>query len=145
MRKINKIIVHCSDSHCGTAEEIDRWHKQRGWKGIGYHFVICNGYPWPSRAYIKGWDGIVQDGRPVEQIGAHCRGHNQDSIGICLIGKRCFTGQQLFIALPFLLARLLREYNLTPDDVYGHQDFNQQKTCPNIDTGILRRIANMGR
>ena len=73
MRHINEIIIHCSATPEGrdyTVADIDRWHKARGWRGIGYHYVIYR-------------DGSVHAGRPVEQIGAHCTGHNANSIGIC--------------------------------------------------------------
>ena len=76
MRQINDIIVHCSATKEGrdyTVADIDRWHKARGWRCIGYHYVIYR-------------DGSVHAGRPVEQIGAHVTNHNANSIGICYIG-----------------------------------------------------------
>ena len=76
MRRIDEIIIHCSDSPEGRndkAEDIRKWHKQRGFNDIGYHYVID-------------LDGTVEKGRPVEQAGAHCTGHNRNSIGICYIG-----------------------------------------------------------
>ena len=66
MRKITEIIIHCTatrpDAEC-TVESIRRYHRSLGWHDIGYHYVI---YP----------DGSVHSGRPVEQAGAHCPGHN---------------------------------------------------------------------
>lgn len=62
MRNIKEIIVHCSATPEGrdyTVADIDRWHKQRGWKGIGYHYVVYR-------------DGSVHKGRDVSGIGAHC-------------------------------------------------------------------------
>ena len=76
MRKITKIIVHCSATPEGrdyTVADIDRWHRQKGWNGIGYHFVIYR-------------DGSVHTGRDVEVMGAHCTGQNANSIGVCYIG-----------------------------------------------------------
>jgi N-acetylmuramoyl-L-alanine amidase len=76
MRRIDKIILHCSATPEGkhfTVADIDRWHRERGWKGIGYHYVI----------YL---DGSIHKGRPEEIIGAHCSGQNAYSIGICYIG-----------------------------------------------------------
>ena len=76
MRKIDKIILHCSATKVGqhfTTENIDQWHKARGFSGIGYHYVI----------YL---DGSVHKGRSEDQIGAHCLNHNSSSIGICYIG-----------------------------------------------------------
>lgn len=76
MRKINKIIIHCSATPEGreiTVEDITLWHKKRGFKTIGYHYII----------YL---DGSIHIGRPEEEIGAHCVGQNSNSIGICYIG-----------------------------------------------------------
>lgn len=76
MRKITEIIVHCSateEDKDYTVDDILQSHKQRGFKDIGYHYVIYR-------------DGSVHSGRPIKQIGAHCLGHNAHSIGICYIG-----------------------------------------------------------
>lgn len=82
MRNIAEIFVHCSATKpewmaarsCQQkVEEIDRWHKANGWSGIGYHFVVDR-------------QGDVCLGRPVEKVGAHVKGHNSNSIGICLVG-----------------------------------------------------------
>lgn len=76
MRKINKLIIHCSATPEGRAvsvSDITRWHRERGFRTIGYHYVI----------YL---DGSVHAGRPVSEEGAHCLGQNRNSIGICYIG-----------------------------------------------------------
>lgn len=76
MRVIDKIIIHCSatpERKHFTTEDINNWHIQRGFKNIGYHYVI----------YL---DGSIHKGRPEEEIGAHCTGANTTSIGICYIG-----------------------------------------------------------
>ena len=76
MRKINQIIVHCSATPEGkdfTVQQIDAWHRQRGFRCIGYHYVIYR-------------DGSVHRGRPEDRVGAHCTGHNAHSIGVCYIG-----------------------------------------------------------
>lgn len=76
MREINSLIIHCSATPEGrdfTVEDIDRCHRQRGFRCIGYHYVIYR-------------DGSIHPGRPVACEGAHCLGHNADSIGICYIG-----------------------------------------------------------
>lgn len=76
MRDIDLIVIHCSatgpDMNIG-AEQIDGWHKQKGWRGCGYHFVIRR-------------DGSVEKGRDVRQMGAHARGFNTSSIAICYAG-----------------------------------------------------------
>lgn len=76
IRKINLIVVHCASTPEGkdfTVKDIDRWHKERGWKGIGYHWVVYR-------------DGSVHAGRPESEIGAHAAPYNSHSVGICYIG-----------------------------------------------------------
>ena len=76
MRSINKIIVHCSATQEGRdldAAEINRWHLKRGFNGIGYHYVVL-------------LDGTIEYGRSVYKQGAHVKGENKGSIGICYIG-----------------------------------------------------------
>jgi hypothetical protein len=135
---INKIIIHCSDSGWGDAEEIDLWHKDRDWDCIGYNFVLLNGYAKSSDEYKASYDGKIEDGRPVEYVPAHCRGHNQDSIGICLIGIDEFTPSQLSTLLN-LLEDLCIDYDIEPDDIYGHYEFSD-KLCPNTDIEPIRDI-----
>ena len=76
MREINKIIVHCSATREGEnfeVAEIRKWHLARGFNDIGYHF------------YIDLY-GEIHKGRDINKIGAHCKGHNRNSIGICYCG-----------------------------------------------------------
>ena len=128
MRQINEIIIHCAATREGrdfTVEDITRWHKARGFATIGYHYVIYR-------------DGSIHEGRPLEQIGAHCVGHNKHSIGICYIGgctsdgktpKDTRTPEQkeaLFALLRHLKARFP---NAT---IHGHRDF-AAKACPSYD------------
>jgi N-acetylmuramoyl-L-alanine amidase len=82
-----------------SAQIINQWHKQRGWTGIGYHYVI--------RA-----DGTVETGRPLNRTGAHAKGRNLGSIGIVLTGNNNFTSEQE-IALAQLCRDLLKRYNIT--------------------------------
>ena len=83
MREIKKIIVHCADTPEGRdvrTAEIKRWHtEERGWSDIGYHWVVE-------------LDGSLHAGRPEEVSGAHCKGHNSDSIGICYVGGSDASG-----------------------------------------------------
>ena len=136
MRKINSLIIHCAATPEGkdfTVADIDRWHKKRGWKGIGYHFVIYR-------------DGSVHEGRPLAQAGAHCVGHNAESIGICYIGgldgegkpKDTRTPQQKE-ALVKLVAELRQKYNISKQHIYGHCEF-AAKACPCFDVKKEFRI-----
>ena len=130
-RVIKKLIVHCSDSPDDRvtvdAAEIDRWHRERGFAKIGYHYVIKR-------------DGTVEPGRREAEVGAHVAGHNSDSIGICLVGRSAFDLRQL-ASLSKLLSFLVLKYKLTASDVYGHRDFDKGKTCPNIETSLLRELS----
>lgn len=128
MRSISKIIIHCSATPEGkhfTVEQIRSWHtapkpKGNGWRDIGYHFVI----------YL---DGSIHTGRPIEQVGAHCSGHNAHSIGICYIGgcdaadptgrtpKDTRTPAQK-AAMERLVRGLLRKY--PGARVRGHRDYS---------------------
>jgi len=140
MRKINMVVIHCSDSSIGDADLIRKWHLDKGFSDIGYHYIILNGCPNHKDAYDPALDGIVQIGRPEEQIGAHAIGVNKNSIGICLIGKKTFT---LFqgMALTKLLKDLMIRYNLPILRVIGHYEVRKTgKTCPNIDMCLLRDL-----
>lgn len=124
---INKIIVHCSATPEGRdidSTRIDKWHRDRGWKMIGYHYVIR-------------LDGSIELGRPMSMQGAHVRGHNENSLGICYIGgvdkdmvaKDTRTDEQKE-SLLLLLKTLKKIY---PDaKIHGHRDFSS-KACPSFD------------
>ena len=141
MRKINKIIVHCSASEWGDVDAITGWHRERGWRTIGYHYVVHNPYPkWQFYAEFRPrfeYDGLLAIGRDISQPGAHAKGHNDDSIGICMVGDRVFTSAQ-FRSLQKLLKTLMRQYGVTTENILGHYELNSDKTCPNLDMGILR-------
>jgi hypothetical protein len=121
MRKINEIILHCSatSKKSITAKTIRQWHLDRGWSDIGYHFFIRS-------------NGLIEFGRPLNKAGAHCRGHNRYSIGICLNGlkERDFSLTQL-MSLRLLL--LILKLVFKKVKVYPHNKFNRYKTCPVFD------------
>lgn len=126
MRAINKIVIHCSASHQNVdVDDIRKWHvNERGWSDIGYHYVITS-------------DGDVQEGRPMYKSGAHVAGHNHDSIGVCWVGgykgvDNRTDAQKL--AMRELVMRLIVEFDIEPNNVLGHCDFEGvTKTCPNFD------------
>lgn len=128
MRTINKIIVHCAatpETMDIGAQEIKAWHLQRGWSDIGYHYIIKR-------------DGKLERGRPIDIAGAHARGHNIDSIAVCLIGgvdahnDPCnnFTNLQ-----KRKLKQVLDFLTLTFDcEALGHRDLPKvRKACPSFD------------
>jgi len=117
MRNVDKHIIHCSDSAFGDAEMIRQWHLERGFKDIGYHFVIRP-------------DGEIEVGRMMNHVGAHCAKHNTKSIGTCLIGKESFTEKQ-FRSLRALHKMLKSFYPYI--ELCAHNQFNAYKTCPNFD------------
>ena len=130
MRPINEIIIHCAatrpewganQSAEWKRNQIDKWHKDRGWSGIGYHYVIDR-------------DGTVVEGRPLERVGAHVKGHNTGSIGVCLIGGHGSSATDAFLdnytpeqdkALRDLLAKFPHIAKIT-----GHNDYTNAKACP---------------
>lgn len=106
-------------------EDIDRWHRSRGWKSCGYHFVVRR-------------DGTVESGRPVEEVGAHCRYHNKYSIGVCYEGGLDEDGKpadtrtsEQKVAMRRLIARLLVRFPRAI--VVGHHDLDPMKECPCFD------------
>lgn len=122
---IDKIVVHCSDTPSSMdigAQEIHQWHLDRGWDGIGYNAVIRR-------------DGIIEWGRPAWQSGgfwkgSHVKGHNHNSLGVCLVGSDYFTR----IQLASLRSVILMWQNWHPNTkVVGHCDLDSGKTCPNFD------------
>ena len=127
-RTIKELIVHCSATPEGKDYSVDtirQWHLQRGFSDIGYHYVIYR-------------DGSIHMGRDESIIGAHCTGHNANSIGVCYIGgcasdgktpKDTRTAQQKQ-SLVKLLKELKTKYPQA--SIHGHRDFSS-KACPSFD------------
>lgn len=130
MNKPNKIFVHCSATNDHNlsirAEDIDRWHKERGFTSIGYHYVILK-------------SGEIQKGRLDDRIGAHAKGFNTDSLGICLVGTYDFNKKQIE-SLVNLICYLMRRFGIDVTDLKGHYEVNANKTCPNIPGEVLRKL-----
>ncbi len=137
MRAINEIIIHCAATKPSMnigADWIRELHiKQNKWKDIGYHFVILR-------------NGAVDDGRPVEQIGAHCKGHNTGTIGICLVGgidnsglpQNNFTPEQ-FESTQLLINALVERFP-TIKKLSGHNDY-ANRPCPCFKVPEILSIA----
>lgn len=127
-RNIKELIVHCSATPEGkdfTVSQIKQWHLQRGFSDIGYHYIIYR-------------DGSIHIGRDESVIGAHCTGHNTNSIGVCYIGgvatdgktpKDTRTAEQ-----KKSLVKLLKELRVKypQASIHGHRDF-ANKACPSFD------------
>lgn len=129
MRVITLFIIHCSAVHPwqkSGVKEIDRWHRQRGWKhGCGYHYVVRR-------------DGTIETGRPLEMVGAHCVNHNNHSVGICYEGGLDMSGNPADTRTPeqkeALRKLLLQLHERFPKAIVaGHNAFNPMKSCPCFD------------
>ena len=129
-RATNWIVIHCSATRAIMdigAKDIRRWHQQKGWKDIGYAWVIRR-------------DGTVERGRDQDEIGSHVKGHNADSVGVCLVGglndetwqpEANFTRAQ-WSSLETLVRTLSKRYPQAK--VLGHRDFaGVHKACPCFD------------
>ena len=134
MRTITLIILHCSAVRPGqqsSAKDIDNWHKSRvtrnstHWKGIGYHFVVRR-------------DGSVEKCRDIEEVGAHCVGHNRHSIGICYEGGLDASGSAVDTRTPAqkeALWKLVEELHqkFPRAVIVGHRDLDPNRDCPCFD------------
>lgn len=132
------ITIHCSDSLFGDVPVINAWHVARGWKEIGYHFVILNGNIKDSKHFNSKLDGAIQQGRSLLKVGAHVLGHNAGNIGICLIGKQNFSEAQ-YNSVFSKVCELMHKYNISIENVRGHYEYDHDKTCPNINMMEFRK------
>ena len=119
--KISLLVIHCSDTpdHKNlTGMDIHQMHLGFGWDGVGYHKIVQR-------------DGTIENGRPEYWIGAHAKGINSISLGVCLIGRRHFSKEQ-FKSLKLILLNWRRKFPKTK--IIGHRDaIKTDKTCPNFD------------
>ena len=132
MRIITLIVIHCSavrPDQTSSAKDIEKWHKDRGFNGIGYHYVVRR-------------NGEIEPGRPESVIGAHChvkgQNHNKHSIGVCYEGGLDIRGQpadtrtaEQKAAMRQLLEDLHRRYPRAL--IVGHHDLYPPKPCPCFD------------
>ncbi len=127
-RKITEIIIHCSATPDGkdyTVDDIRRWHKQRGYSDVGYHYIVYR-------------NGQLVQGRDVNIIGAHASGHNAHSIGICYIGGMNAENTQpedtrTLRQKARLLSLLVDLRKLYPNArIIGHRDLSEDKNGDGI-------------
>lgn len=128
-KKTKSVVIHCSASPPNVktgVKDIDRWHRQRGFMMVGYHWVIKT-------------DGEIQEGRDEDFVGAHVGGYNHDSIGICLIGgvdkdlkpENNFSKEQM-LSLLVKLKEIREKYPQI--NILGHRDYpGVAKACPSFD------------
>jgi N-acetylmuramoyl-L-alanine amidase len=137
MRDLNRIILHCSATREGkdfSADTIRDWHVNgNGWRDIGYHWVIR-------------LDGSIEVGRPLDEKGAHTKGHNKDSVGVCYIGGCDADGkpkdtmnpeQEKAWRMIVLSLRTLYGNHIT---IHGHNEF-ANKACPSFT--VKEKFADM--
>lgn len=130
MRRIDYVVIHCADTFADQdigVEDIRHWHVAgNGWSDVGYHFVCRR-------------DGTVEEGRDIKTIGAHVKGFNNHSIGLCWVGGRGENGspennmtKDQEVSLRGVVDRMLSAF---PDAVLmGHNDFpGVSKSCPVFD------------
>ena len=126
-QKVTYLVVHCSDTaddDALTGRDIHQMHLGFGWDGVGYHRIICR-------------DGVIEYGRPDYWVGAHVRGFNDVSLGVCLIGRQSFTDAQMQ-ALEIVLRNWKSSYPLA--EIVGHCDFDYtNKTCSNFYVAVWCR------
>lgn len=151
MRPVNTLIIHCSATKPGAdigAADITTWHQKQGWRTIGYHYVIRR-------------DGTLENGRPEAEAGAHTKGYNASSLGICLVGgldaygnpAPLFTAAQM-ATLKTLIIDLKKRYPIRT--ILGHRDFSPDrdgdgivephewiKYCPCFDVDIWLRTGQI--
>ena len=137
MRKINKIVIHCTATPEGrehNVADIRRWHLKRGFSDIGYHYLI----------HIN---GKIEVGRPLHRIGAHTSGENTGSIGVCYVGgmtkdmkkAKDTRTQAQKDSLVKLLHELIYKYNKDMT-IHGHNEF-ANKACPSFN--VQEEYANL--
>ena len=127
----SRVIIHSSATRIGDTVDVDtirKWHLARGWSDIGYHFIV-------DRA------GLIHHGRDLKYIGAHTKGQNHDSIGICLLGGIDVDGEPEFnfkfrqlLETKKLIDILSVKYNFKT--ICGHRDFAQTE-CPGFNVAAM--------
>lgn len=128
-RRVTRVFIHCSASDHASHDDVSvmhQWHVQRGWSMVGYHFFIKK-------------DGTLQTGRPLWKTPAAQRGHNRNTIAICLHGlkKDKFTSAQFNT-----LKELCREINMSYNrriTFHGHCEVSA-KSCPVFD---YKKVLNL--
>jgi N-acetylmuramoyl-L-alanine amidase len=137
---VKRCFIHCSATPPSADigdDEIKSWHKAKGWLDIGYHVVIRR-------------DGTVEYGRAFDEIGAHVKGHNNDSIGVCLVGgvmeSNVYKAENNFTDRQW---RSLRRVSYAIQvlfcgiEFYGHYEVDPNRECPSFDMDKWRDLNNL--
>ena len=134
-----RVILHCSATpdypksnkafDLIGAPDIEHWHRLRKFNGIGYHKVIRQ-------------SGVTEKGRSLRIQGAHCYGQNHDSIGVCVVGSGKMNHQQVD-ALAILYKKLNNDFGITWKEWFGHYEYTDKKTCPNVPMELVRAYLRL--
>ena len=147
---IEYLIWHITAGGWGTAQTIRAFHVAqppagRGWKDIGYHYVIQNGFN-TFNAYSHyrpklARDGLLEKGREDTEIGAHTKGWNRKSLGIAFIAAdgHQISSRQIDTAIT-LTKELMSRYSVPANNVMGHYEAGAKKSCPELDMEYMRRL-----
>ncbi len=151
MNKPKRLFIHLSVSEYGNADVIGHWHtdpapKGNGWSTIGYHYIIQNGYPtWASKKnkeYDQDLDGYIENSLDESKNGIHAKGHNTNTLAICLIGgkakdTRTYFSRNQMDSLIIKCKDIISRYGLSIDDIHGHYEVST-KSCPNFNVDMLK-------
>lgn len=140
MNHPKKVFLHCSatqdypESNAAFdaigAADIDVWHRKRGWNEIGYHYVVRR-------------TGCIEEGsRHWTEYGAHVKGHNTDSLGVCYVGTKYPTVHQVK-ALMGVFGMIWVRWGIKPNQWFGHYEVDKRKTCPGISMEIMREMFEL--
>lgn len=150
MRNINKIIVCSSEKEYGNLNKLIHEHTSslneggRGYRTVGFHYVINNGKAYKDEMYefsVK--DGHIEIGRPLMMANGCCKGHNIDSISICLIGKDKFTSAQVE-SLHNICEDLCEKFSIDKKEIYhiGELDMYSNRCSGNLPDLVKNVLKN---
>lgn len=121
MENIDKITIHCSATNPKNDDDVKslrKMHTDKGWSDIGYHYVI------------DAW-GILEDGRPINRMGAGVRGFNKNNVHICMVGGIDDNGKAVdnftewqYDTLRFIITDLVGIYGVKESNIKGHRDYS---------------------
>ena len=136
MRELNRIILHCTATRAGeqiNVKQIDKWHRDRGWSEIGYHYVLYA-------------DGTIATGRDIRKKGAHVKGHNHDSVGVAYVGgvdSNLVPQDTMTMQQEMAFLHLVNSLRVVFGDmsVHGHNEFSS-KACPSFNVQEKYKFLN---
>lgn len=136
-----RVILHCSDTSDYDADhvffdkyglaEIRSWHRDRQFADVGYHYIVRR-------------TGVIEKGRDESVVGAHCENHNQNSLGVCFIGRQNPTIMQLQ-SVEKLYLDFRSRYMIHAHQWVGHYEFNDNKVCPGLPMTLIRHWLSLVR